>query len=64
MKDKTTLLNKFSLSQRIDDKSHFEKVQKYQQGKIGLQFFICGANNVGEHFGKKSKILHGCPFAH
>ena len=24
-------------------------------------FFICGANVV-EHYGKRIKILHGCPF--
>ena len=29
--------------------SHCAKVQKYKQGKIGLQFLICGANNVVEH---------------
>ena len=42
--------------------THCAKVQKYEQGKIGLQFFICGANNVVEHYGKIIKILHGCPF--
>ena len=42
--------------------AHCAKVQKYEQGKIGLQFLICGANNVVEHYGKRTKILHGCVF--
>ena len=25
-------------------------------------FLICGANNAVEHYGKRIKILHGCPF--
>ena len=33
------------------EKTHCAKVQKYEQGKIGVQF--CGANNVVEHYGKK-----------
>ena len=37
------------------------KVQKYEQSKIGHQFYICGGINVEEHFGKSIKILHGCP---
>ena len=41
---------------------HTTKVQKYEQGKIGLQFFICDADNVVEHFEKRIKILNGCPF--
>ena len=41
---------------------HCAKVQKYEQGKIGLQFFICDTNNVVEHYAKKIKILHRCPF--
>ena len=32
------------------------------QGKIGLHFLICGANNVVEHYGERFKILHVCPF--
>ena len=24
---------------------------------------ICGSNNVVEHYGKRIKILHGCPFS-
>ena len=31
--------------------THYSKVQKYEQSKIGLQ-----------HYGKIIKILHGCPF--
>jgi hypothetical protein len=42
-------------------KPHCAKVQKYEQGKLGLQFFICGANNVVEHYGKIIKILNGRP---
>ena len=38
------------------------KVQKYELGKKGLQFFICVAFNVVEHQGKRFEILHGCPF--
>ena len=34
------------------------KSPEIQQGKIGLQFFICGAKNVVEHYGKRIEILH------
>ena len=27
---------------------HTEKVQKYEQGKIGLHFWTCGTDNVVE----------------
>ena len=39
--------------------THCAKVQKYEQVKI---FLICDTNNVVEHYGKRIKILHGCPF--
>ena len=39
--------------------AHYAKVQKCMQGKIGLHFFICGANNVVAHYGKIIEILHG-----
>ena len=39
--------------------THCAKVQKYKQGKIGLQFH---ANNEEEYYGKIIKILHRCPF--
>ena len=42
--------------------AHCAKIQKYEQGKIGIHFFICFANNAVEHYGKRIKILHGCPF--
>ena len=32
------------------------------QGKKGLHFFDIGANTVVEHYVKRIKILHGCPF--
>ena len=38
------------------------KSPEIQQGKIGLQFFIYGSKNVKEHYGKRIKILQGCPF--
>ena len=43
--------------------THYAKVQKYEQGKIDFHFFyICGATDVVEHYGKRITILHGCPF--
>ena len=48
------------------DATHCAKVQKYEQGKIGVQFLICDTNNVVEpgvgHYGKLTKILNECPF--
>ena len=41
------------------DAAHCAKVQKYKQGKIGVQFLI--SNNVVGHYGKIIKILNGCP---
>ena len=41
---------------------HYAKVQKYEERKIGLQFFICFATNVVDHYVKRIKMLHGCPF--
>ena len=34
--------------------THCAKVQKYEQGKIGLQ---CDGNKVVEYYGKRIKIL-------
>ena len=42
--------------------AHCANVQKYEQCKIGLHFFICGAYNAAEHYGKRIKLLWGCPF--
>ena len=45
---------------RLSYQTHLAKVQKYEQGKIGIHFFTCFANNAVEHYGKRIKILHGC----
>ena len=42
--------------------SYFVKVQKYEQRKIGLQFFDMGANNLAEQYGERINILHGRSF--
>jgi hypothetical protein len=42
--------------------AHFAKAQKYEQGKIDLQFFDISTNNVVEDHGKIIEILHGCSF--
>jgi hypothetical protein len=41
------------------EKNHTVKVQKYNRAKYVSN---CGANNVVEHYRKRIKILHGCPF--
>ena len=38
------------------------KVQKYNRAEYVSNFFIYGANNAVEHYGKRIKIQHGCPF--
>ena len=42
--------------------SHCVKVQKYIRAQYVSNFFTCGANNVVEYYGKRIKILNGCPY--
>ena len=41
---------------------HCANVQNMNRAKYVSNFLICCANIVVEHYGKRMKILYGCPF--
>ena len=43
-------------------KLHMRMFRNMNRAKQVSNFLTCGANNVVEHYGKRIKILHGCPF--
>ena len=46
----------------VTSKTHCSEVQKYEEGKMVIQFLICRTNIKEEDYGKRTKILHGCLF--
>jgi hypothetical protein len=38
------------------------KSRNINRAKLVFNFLICGTNDIVEHYVKRIRILHGCPF--